>query len=121
MNPQVVCFGEILWDLLPSGEQPGGAPMNVAYHLHKLGLPPALISRIGVDTRGEQLVGLLQQWGLTTQYIQKDRGAPTGIVYAHPNEQHEVSYEIVQPVAWDFIECSNDLIDLVQQSRYFIY
>ena len=43
-NP-VVCFGEMLWDVLPAGAKPGGAPMNVAYHLQKFGLWPAVISR----------------------------------------------------------------------------
>ncbi len=45
----VVCFGETLWDVLPDGKQPGGAPMNVAYHLGKLGKNPAVISRVGKD------------------------------------------------------------------------
>lgn len=121
MNMDVVCFGEILWDLLPTGDQPGGAPMNVAYHLKKMGLQPAMISRVGKDERGEQLLQLLNGWGLDTKFIQQDACLPTGIVYAHIGEQHEVSYEIVQPVAWDFIESSDGLQQLVQQSKYFIY
>jgi fructokinase len=47
----VICFGEVLWDILPSGAVPGGAPMNVAYHLHKLQKNPALITRIGDDEK----------------------------------------------------------------------
>lgn len=121
ISPDVVCFGEILWDLLPSGEQAGGAPMNVAYHLKKMGLQPAMISRIGHDDWGRKLLHLLEGWGLSTQFIQQDAQHPTGIVHAHPNEQHEVTYEIVQPVAWDFIQYTNDLSSLVQQSRYFVY
>ena len=46
---QAVCFGEVLWDILPTGPLPGGAPMNVAYHLKKLGTEPALITKIGID------------------------------------------------------------------------
>jgi fructokinase len=121
MSTQVVCFGEILWDLLPSGEQPGGAPMNVAYHLKKQGMEPAMISRIGTDSRGNKLLQLLHRWNLSNLFIQQDTQQPTGVVYAHPNEQHEVTYEIVHPVAWDFIEPSKGLLELVQQSRYFIY
>ncbi|MBD0352658.1 MAG: carbohydrate kinase, partial [Flavisolibacter sp.] len=62
---QVVCYGEILWDVLPSGELPGGAPMNVAYHLNKLGLMSALITRIGKDERGEKLKALLNQHSIS--------------------------------------------------------
>ena len=36
----IICFGEILWDSLPRGLFPGGAPMNVAYHLKQLGAHP---------------------------------------------------------------------------------
>ena len=55
----VVCFGETLWDMLPSGKQAGGAPMNVAYHLQKLGKDPAVISKIGYDDLGRQLIETL--------------------------------------------------------------
>ena len=55
-NYKVICFGEVLWDILPTGAVPGGAPMNVAYHLHKQGKDPAVISRIGLDKRGEDLI-----------------------------------------------------------------
>jgi fructokinase len=82
MNHGIVCYGEILWDLLPSGPQPGGAPMNVAYQLHRLGKGPAMISRIGKDERGDELMKVLQNKGLNTKYIQIDEAVPTGIVKA---------------------------------------
>ncbi|RMF27059.1 MAG: carbohydrate kinase, partial [Bacteroidetes bacterium] len=50
--PRVVCFGEILWDLLPSGKVAGGAPFNVAVHLRQLGVDSALVSRVGRDALG---------------------------------------------------------------------
>jgi sugar/nucleoside kinase (ribokinase family) len=53
--PAVACFGEILWDVLPSGKQPGGAPFNVAVHLHQLGQPVRFISRVGADAWGTEL------------------------------------------------------------------
>ncbi|MDB5205493.1 MAG: hypothetical protein JWR72_568, partial [Flavisolibacter sp.] len=55
----VVCFGEVLWDILPSGPLPGGAPMNVAYHLKKLGINPALITKVGRDDYGRKLTAIL--------------------------------------------------------------
>jgi fructokinase len=121
MSVSVVCFGEILWDLLPSGEQPGGAPMNVAYHLQKLGVPAALISRVGTDDYGDRLLRYVQEQGLNTDYVQKDEQHKTGLVYAHLNEQHEATYEIVQPVAWDYIEWDDRFSGLVHQAEYFVY
>ena len=56
----VVCYGEILWDVLPDRVVPGGAPMNVAFHLKNLGINPALITRIGHDQEGKKLIQLLE-------------------------------------------------------------
>ena len=123
MNKQfdAVCFGEILWDILPTGAQPGGAPMNVAYHLQKLGLRAAMISRIGRDEKGEKLLTILQANGVTTDYVQQDAHHITGIVNATLHETNEVTYEIVHPVAWDFIVPEERLVGLVNGARFFIY
>jgi fructokinase len=119
--PPVICYGEILWDLLPSGELPGGAPMNVAYHLNKLGHSPAVITRIGMDERGNKLVGLLEGKNISTAFVQLDKLLPTGIVYATPNEHHEMEYDIVAPVAWDVIEWNDDLPELFNNQNYFVF
>jgi fructokinase len=119
--PPVICYGEILWDLLPTGEVPGGAPMNVAYHLNKLGHSPAVITRIGKDERGNKLLGLLRGKNITTDYVQVDKILPTGIVYATPNEHNEMEYDIVAPVAWDTIEWNDDLSRLFNEDNYFVF
>src|ERR1044071_1136884 len=92
---QVVCFGEVLWDILPSGPLPGGAPMNVAYHLKKLGTNPALITKIGLDGYGEKLVNILAASEVTTEFFFVDYEYPTGLVYANTNDHQEVVYDIV--------------------------
>jgi fructokinase len=120
-RPQVVCYGEILWDILPGGELPGGAPMNVAYHLNKLGHSPAIITRIGNDERGDKLLSLLNDKGIVTEYVQRDKLLPTGIVYATPNEHHEMKYDIVAPVAWDVIEWNDGFKQLFLDDTYFVF
>lgn len=100
----VICFGEILWDILPDGPQPGGAPLNVAYHLQKLGIDVSIWSRIGADDEGEKLRELLKKWQINQQFLQTDADHATGKVIASLNNIHEVSYEILFPAAWDFIE-----------------
>lgn len=116
----IVCFGEILWDILPAGAVPGGAPMNVAYHLKKLGLNPGIITRVGIDERGKQLVDLLNSNGINTDHIQLDYDVPTGIVNATPVDG-EMQYDIVAPAAWDFIAMDDDTTTLVQQASHFIF
>jgi len=118
---QVVCFGEVLWDILPSGALPGGAPMNVAYHLKKLGTEPALITKIGFDDYGKRLVNMLAESGVTTEYFQVDYQQPTGLVYANVNNHQEVKYNIVYPSAWDFIRWNDELTGLLQQAEYLVY
>ncbi len=121
LQHQVVCFGEVLWDILPAGPLPGGAPMNVAYHLKKLGTNPALITKIGLDKYGEDLVNILSKIGVTTEVFYIDHEHPTGLVYANVNDHHEVVYDIVYPSAWDFIELKDEMINLVKEAKYFVY
>ncbi|HEY9197404.1 MAG TPA: PfkB family carbohydrate kinase, partial [Mucilaginibacter sp.] len=103
-----ICFGEILWDVLPDGPQPGGAPLNVAYHLNKQGVQTSLVSKIGNDADGEKLENVLDNWGIKKHLLQTDTEHQTSQVIAKMNNGNEVSYEIVFPVAWDFISNSRD-------------
>ncbi|MDQ2718419.1 MAG: carbohydrate kinase [Bacteroidota bacterium] len=118
---KVVCFGEVLWDILPSGSVPGGAPMNVAYHLHKQRKDPAIITRIGKDEKGDELIRIFSDHGLCIDFFQFDNIHETGKVYAMPNEHNEVVYDIVKPVAWDFIETENRHEALVSGADYFVF
>ena len=118
---QVICFGEVLWDILPSGEVPGGAPMNVAYHLHKLHRNPAVITRIGRDDKGHEIETLFAGKGVCTDYFQVDDEHETGKVYARLVAENEMAYEIVQPVAWDFIEWNERYASLLAEARYFVF
>lgn len=117
----VVCFGEVLWDILPSGPVPGGAPMNVAYHLHKQGKNPALITKIGIDDEGKKLIDIFSNQGICTDYFQVDYTHETGKVYAKPNKDNEVVYDIVMPVAWDHITREDDFKNLVEDAEFFVF
>ena len=120
-NHKVVCFGEVLWDILPSGPVPGGAPMNVTYHLHKQQKNPALITRIGLDDKGKELLNIFSNYGVCTDYFQVDYDHETGKVFAEPNEHNEVVYDIVMPVAWDFIQWEDSLENLISNAEYFVF
>jgi fructokinase len=120
-KPSVVCFGEILWDVLPHAAMPGGAPMNVAYHLNKLGVETTLVSRVGKDEPGDLLLDLLRSWGLTTDFCQVDASHDTSKVLAVLGEHHEVSYDIVFPVAWDYISYQSKFKPLLHSADALVF
>ncbi|MBW3129208.1 carbohydrate kinase family protein [Hymenobacter profundi] len=117
----VICFGEVLWDILPTGQQPGGAPFNVAVHLHQLGQPVQLISRVGDDELGRELLAFIKSKGLSTAHVQQSHTHLTGVVKANVDDAHEVVYKIVQPVAWDYIQYETELADLVAGADMLVY
>jgi fructokinase len=121
MLQKIICFGETLWDILPSGKMPGGAPMNVAIHLTYHHFSPVIISRVGNDDLGKELLVFLQQKNVSTRYIQTGRTHLTGVVKANISNKNEVTYKIVEPVAWDYIQYEDEVADLVKQSDVFIY
>jgi fructokinase len=120
-TPQVVCFGEVLWDMLLSGKLPGGAPMNVAYHLNQLGINTAMISRVGKDTFGQELMGFLQKKGVSTSYIQTDKTHPTGTVEVTLDPKGSPSYQIMTDVAWDFIELDTKSVEVIHNAKFFVF
>ena len=117
----VVCFGEMLWDVLPSGKQPGGAPLNVAVHLGNFGLDAQLISRVGHDDLGAELLAFVAGKSLSTCYVQRGQTHPTGVVKANVSNRHEVTYEIVQPVAWDYIQYQPALGALAEAADALVF
>lgn len=117
----VVCFGEVLWDILPTGKEPGGAPMNVAYHINKHHIHTTLITCIGNDEEGNQIKELFQNRNISTDFFETDNLHETGKVYATQLAGNEMSYEIVQPVAWDFISYDEKLKTLVDAAGYFVF
>ena len=107
--------------MLPDGKLPGGAPMNVAIHLQYQGLQPLVVSRVGRDDLGDKLLAYLKQKGVDSQWVQVDETQETGVVLANVSNRSEVTYDIVQPVAWDYIQLQEGLEQVVAQSDYFIY
>jgi len=76
-----VLFGEVLFDHFPDGSKVlGGAPLNVALHLQAFGLTPLLLSAVGADTLGEQILGRIEAAGLDDRGIGIDAHHPTGTV-----------------------------------------
>jgi len=98
-----VVLGEVLWDILPAGRQLGGAPANFAYHAHALGAEARVISRVGNDALGREILERLRAIGLSTDGIGVDESAPTGTVTVEVQADGQPRFTIHENVAWDRI------------------
>ena len=117
----LVCFGELLWDLLPGGRVAGGAPFNIVNRASALGLNAYVISSVGNDELGEEITDVVRDLGNNTTYVQTHPNLPTSTVNVLVGPGGEPQYEIVHPVAWDDIIIDDGVIDLVRQTRAFVY
>ena len=114
--PTVVGLGEILWDLLPSGRQLGGAPANFAYCSHLLGNRTVVASRIGSDDLGNDVRNRLRQTGIGQDFLQVDPRHATGTVNVELDSHGQPTYEITQGSAWDFMEWTDSWQALAQSA-----
>jgi fructokinase len=112
----LVGLGEILWDMLPTGKQLGGAPANFAYHAQALGADGVVVSCIGDDELGKEVLSRLGGLGLDCRYIAVDKAHPTGTVTVKLDENGEPDFTIHENVAWDFIPLSADLLELAART-----
>src|SRR5438552_5440110 len=101
---KVVGLGEILWDMLPTGKQLGGAPSNFAYISTLLEGEGIVASRTGNDALGREAAQRLTALGLTTEFLQTDDASPTGTVQVQVDRAGQPKFEIAEAVAWDFLE-----------------
>ncbi len=99
----IVGLGEVLWDVFPTHKQLGGAPTNFAYISSVLGNNGVVASRIGADGLGEEARERVCVLGLNDSFLQVDRQHPTGTVRVEVMDG-QPKFEIIQPVAWDFLE-----------------
>jgi fructokinase len=99
-----VGLGEVLWDLLPAGRQLGGAPANFAFHAAALGAEARVVSRVGSDEPGRDLLARLRSLGLPVDAIAVDPAAPTGTVSVTMADGGHPHYTIHEGVAWDRLE-----------------
>ena len=108
----MVGLGEVLWDLLPSGKVLGGAPANFAYMTNLLGDEGVVASRIGNDELGREASRVMRDLGLSCAYLQKDECHETGTAVVSLDTVGQPNFTIKKPVAWDFLEWTNEWQEL---------
>ena len=120
-NLKAVAYGEVLWDVFPTHKKIGGAPLNVALRMKSFGAESAIISKVGSDADGEEIVSFLSEKGVDTDIIQISEEYKTGVVNVMINEKGNASYDILYPSAWDKITLNEDIKKKVSDSDVFIF
>ena len=114
-SPDIIGIGEALWDMFPSGKQIGGAPANFVYHMAQFGYNSTIISAIGQDKEGDDLLRSLESKGIHCIIPYTDK--PTGKVAVKLDESGIPQYEIQENVAWDFIPLIEQMKNAAQHCR----
>ena len=114
MTFTVVGLGEVLWDVLPAGPQPGGAPANFAYHAAALGARGMIVTRVGDDDLGRELIRRFAQMNLPRDTVQVDPVRPTGTVAVNLDENGVPRYAFAEDVAWDQLVATEDALQAVR-------
>ena len=112
----VVGIGEILWDLLPDGKQMGGAPANFAFHARTLGAASVIVSAVGDDPPGREILAQIRSRGLDASGIATVSSAPTGTVTVALDADGIPHYTIHEGVAWDIIPWPAGLKDIAARA-----
>lgn len=116
--PRIVAAGELLWDLLPGGKQPGGAPANFVYHAAHNGAHATAVTAVGDDALGRELVGLLRASHVAVLAQVADR--PTGVTHVSL-EDGIPAYEVARDAAWDHIAYTPEVAALVSRADAVCY
>jgi fructokinase len=112
----VIGLGELLWDLFPGKKQLGGAPANFSYMTHLLGDNGVIASRLGTDVLGLEARDCLTRLQVDFSHVQSDAAHPTGTVVVNLAADGQPNYDIIAPVAWDFMEWTPAWQDLARHA-----
>ena len=115
MKGIVVGMGEALWDVLPEGKKLGGAPANFAYHVSQFGLDSCVVSAVGDDPLGHEIIENFTSKGLN-QHI-AEVPYPTGTVQVEIDPAGIPQYDIKENVAWDNIPFTESLEAIARETR----
>lgn len=117
----VVCVGEFLTDCFSDGSShPGGAPVNVAFHVAQAGLSACIVSRIGRDDEGRRLEMWAERCGFLLEALQNDQIQPTGSVRVR-GASSGPTYEITTPAAWDFLEAGASALAAARSANVIVF
>jgi fructokinase len=98
---RAISIGEVLWDVFEEEEHLGGAPFNFAAQLQRLGHEAFFVSAVGEDERGDRILARMSAMGLSTEYVSRHHGYPTGLVTVSLSGEGHPTFHIHRPAAYD--------------------
>lgn len=116
MNRRILAVGEVLWDVLPGGRQLGGAPANFAFQCRALGADAGIVTRVGDDPLGREVLDRFRALGLPVETVQVDPSRPTGTATADVDETGQAHFTIHENVAWDRIEADETALNAARRA-----
>ena len=119
MKETIVGIGEVLWDCLPEGRKLGGAPANFAYHVGQFGWQSSVVSAVGNDALGDEILQIFKEAKLANDIARVEQ--PTGTVQVTLSADGIPSYEICENVAWDNIPWTDELAALAGRTKAVCY
>jgi fructokinase len=117
MSSKIIGIGEVLWDLLPVGPQLGGAPANFAFHAHQLGADVQVITRVGNDEYGHQVLRRFGGMDIDVATVQVDQQLPTGTASVVLGPDGTPRFTIRDHVAWDSLTLTSEALEAVQSAH----
>lgn len=118
----VLCLGEVLWDVFPDAERLGGAPLNFAIALQRLGEPAAVWTAVGADARGERALEQMRGLGADTTWVQVTPQPATGTALVSKDAEGNATFVIQRPAAYDALAANEArLAELCRREWDWIY
>lgn len=119
--PVCVGIGEILWDFLPTGKVLGGAPGNVAATAVQLGLHGMVVSAVGDDPYGAEILAIMDRNGVDRTGIRTIKDLPTGAVDVVLDSAGVPTFTIRQPAAWDDLSWNDDMERMAKSADAVVF
>src|SRR3982751_3142460 len=110
VGARVLVVGQILWDVFADATRLGGAPLNFAVQIERLGHDPRIVSAIGADALGPEARAALASRGLDTTFLQTTARFSTGTASVHLGPGDHTSFVIERPAAYDAVELSDAIL-----------
>jgi len=98
---RILSIGEIIWDVFPESEYLGGAPLNFAAHVRRLGHDSFILSAVGDDERGPKAIQQIAELRVAVDFVHRVRGVPTGIAAVEIDSDGHPHFAIARPAAYD--------------------
>jgi fructokinase len=111
---RILVLGEVLWDIFADSVRLGGAPLNFAVHVQRLGHTPLLISALGEDNLGRQALQAIKTLGIDTTALQTTNQFPTGTAHVQLGLADQTRFFVHRPAAFDAVRVSEEQIQWIQ-------